>query len=177
MSANFFEMVRGALAAPDLALTGRLANILVLSDVEPGDNVVVQAAKTREHLLLYLAVLRAGAVYVPVDAGVPLPELEPVIAAARPKVVVCDPAQRDGLAPIAEKCGVSAVQTLDAHGAGMLTESAAKAPSEFADVPREEVDLASVYGGTKLTHRELAARGKALINEGSWLDVLTQRRN
>jgi malonyl-CoA/methylmalonyl-CoA synthetase len=187
MSANVFELVRRACATPDkhfveaegrrftcgdaLAWTGRLANILVLSDVEPGDTVAVQAEKTPEHLLLYLAVLRAGAVYLPLDASLPLNELDNVLGAAKPKLVVCDPARRDALALIAEKHRVSAVQTLDANGGGLLMQAAAKAPSEFADVPRESDDVA-VARPAKLTHGELTARAKPLIVEGRFMQLL-----
>jgi malonyl-CoA/methylmalonyl-CoA synthetase len=187
MSANVFELVRRACAAPDklfveaegrrftcgdaLAWTGRLANILVLSDVEPGDAVAVQAEKTPEHLLLYFAVLRAGAIYVPLDTGLTPAQLDDVLADAKPKLVVCDPVRRDVVAPVAEKHRVSAVQTLDARGARLLMQAAAKAPSEFADVPRESDDVAIVRPA-KLTHGELAARAKPLIAEGRFMQLL-----
>ncbi|MGH6783059.1 MAG: AMP-binding protein [Sphingomicrobium sp.] len=189
MSASLFDLIR--LSSPDrifcetadgkpltyggvLAWTGRLANILVLSAVEPGDRVVVQVDKAAENLLLYLAVLRAGAVYVPLDTAYSLRELEYFIGALAPKLVVCDPARRDALAAIAERHGVSAVETLDAQGGGMLMEAAAKAPADFADVPREDDDPAAILftsgkGGlprrATLSHRDLASQARLPVDD------------
>ncbi len=75
----------------------QIANVLVLSGVEPGDRVAVQVEKTVENLLLYLAVLRAGAVYLPLNTAYTLAELDYFIGDAEPKLVVCDPAKREGL--------------------------------------------------------------------------------
>lgn len=196
MSANLFESVRRACITPDkslieadgrrftgrdmLELTGRLANILVLSGVEPDDRVLVQAEPSPEHVLLFLAVLRAGAVYLAVDR---LAELDDIVAEAAPKLAVCHPSMREMLAPLAEKHAVAAVQTLDAHGGGMLMTAASKAPTEFADVPREELDLAAIfYGGdddraARFTHGELAVRAKPLIEAGQFTALLTLGRN
>jgi malonyl-CoA/methylmalonyl-CoA synthetase len=186
MSANCFELVRRACATPDkllieskgrrftcrdtLLLTGRLANILVLSGVEPDDRVLVQTEATPEHVMLFLAVLRAGAVYASADKIDTLGKLDA-------KIVVCPSSMRDTLSPLAEQHG-AAVQTLDASGGGTLMEATSKAPSEFADVPREENDLAAIFHGRKddralrLTHSDLAARAKPLIDGGQLTQLL-----
>ena len=149
--------------------TGQLANVLVLRGVEPGDRVAVQVEKTVENLLLYLACLRAGAVYLPLNTAYTLAELDYFIGDAEPKLVVCDPAKRDGLAEIASKRGVAAVETLDAKGQGCLIDAAGKAPKDFADVPREDDDLAAILytsgttgrsKGAMLTHDNLASNAR-----------------
>jgi malonyl-CoA/methylmalonyl-CoA synthetase len=199
MSANLFELVRGACTELDkilvesdrrrftcrdtLLLTGRLANILVLSGVEPDDRVVVQAEPSPEHVMLFLAVLRAGAVYLSVDKVNALGKLDDLFAEAAPKLVVCPPSMREQLAPLAEKHAVSAVQTIDARGGGMLIDAAGKAPSEFADVPREEKDLATIFyvvedgRAVRHTHGELSARAKALIDAGRFMQLLALAQN
>jgi malonyl-CoA/methylmalonyl-CoA synthetase len=191
MSANCFALVRRACATPDkpliesqgrrftcrdtLLLTGRLANILVLNGVEPDDRVLVQPEPTPEHVMLFLAVLRAGGVYVSVDKIDALEKLDA-------KVVVCPSSMRDTLSPLAEQ-HVAAVQTLDASGGGMLMEAASKAPSDFADVPREENDLAAIFHvledgrAARLTHGELSARAKTLIDEGRLIQLVTFGQN
>jgi malonyl-CoA/methylmalonyl-CoA synthetase len=193
MSANVFELVRRACTASDkillesegrrftcrdtVALTGRMANILVLSGVEPDDRVAVETEPAPEHLMLFLAVLRAGAVYVAVDKSAKLDDL---FAETAPKLVVCQPAKRERLAPLAEKHAVSAVQTLDGRGGGMLMDAAAKAPSEFADVPREAEDLAAIFCSAgdgraiRLNHGELSARARVLIDDGRLLQLLSE---
>src|SRR5262245_49739375 len=139
---NLFELIRGRITDPArtflirpdgstlsygemLDRTGQIANVLVLAGVEPRDRVAVQVEKTGENLLLYLAVLRAGAAYLPLNTAYTLAELDYFIGDAEPKLVVCDPAKRDGLLEIAKKRGAS-VETLDAKGQGSLTDAAKK---------------------------------------------------
>ena len=80
-----------------LDLSGRLANTLVLRGVEPGDRVAAQVEKSPQALILYLAVLRAGAVYLPLNTAYTLAELEYFLGDAEPRLVVCDPQTRAGL--------------------------------------------------------------------------------
>jgi malonyl-CoA/methylmalonyl-CoA synthetase len=188
MSGNLFDLIRSRVPSPDkilleladgrqlsysdaLAWSGRLANILVLRGVEPGDRVAAQVEKSPEALILYLAVLRAGAVYLPLNTAYTLAELEYFLSDAEPKVVVCDPNKRAGVEAIAEKCGVAAVETLDAAGRGSLGAAAAGAPADFADVPRNQTDLAAILyasgttgrsKGAMMTHRNLASNATTL---------------
>jgi malonyl-CoA/methylmalonyl-CoA synthetase len=185
---NLFETIRSRIASPArlfivkadgttlsygdmLERTAQLANALVLAGVEPGDRVAAQVEKTVENLLLYLATLRVGAVYLPLNTAYTLNELDYFIGDAEPRLVVCDPAKRDGLAEIGSKRGVASVETLDANGRGSLIDAAAKAPTDFADVPRADDDLAAILytsgttgrsKGAMLTHRNLASNAETL---------------
>jgi malonyl-CoA/methylmalonyl-CoA synthetase len=188
MSGNLFDLIRSRVRSPDKALleladgrqlsygdalawSGRLANILVLRGVEPGDRMAVQVEKSPEALILYLAALRTGAVYLPLNTAYTLAELEYFLADAEPKVVVCDPRKRAGVEALARKCGVAAVETLDASGRGSLGAAAAGAPADFPDVPRKQSDLAAILytsgttgrsKGAMMTHRNLAANATTL---------------
>jgi malonyl-CoA/methylmalonyl-CoA synthetase len=151
--------------------SGQLANVLVLAGVEPGDRVAVQVEKTVENLLLYLATLRAGAVYLPLNTAYTLTELDYFIGDAEPKLVVCDPSRRDGVAEIARKRGVASVETLNPKGQGSLIDHASRAPKDFADVPRDDDDLAAILytsgttgrsKGAMLTHRNLSSNAETL---------------
>jgi malonyl-CoA/methylmalonyl-CoA synthetase len=185
---NLFETIRSRIASPAhsfiikgdgttlsygdmLDRTGQLANALVLAGVEPGDRVAVQVEKSVENFLVYLATLRAGAVYLPLNTAYTLAELDYFIGDAEPRLVVCDPAKRDGLADIAKTRGVASVETLDAKGQGGLVEAAGKAPKAFADVPRGDDDLAAILytsgttgrsKGAMLTHRNLSSNAETL---------------
>ena len=185
---NLFDLIRARIPAPSklfletedvrltyadmLDRTAQIANVLVLSGVEPGDRVAVQVEKTPENLLLYLASLRAGAVYLPLNTAYTLTELDYFIGDSEPRLIVCDPARREGLTAIAKQHGVRAVETLDARGRGSLIDGAAKAPKDFADVPREDDDLAAILytsgttgrsKGAMLTHRNLASNAQTLM--------------
>src|SRR5437868_5389111 len=155
-----------------IARTGQMANILVNSGVKPGDRVAAQTEKSVPGLVLYLAALRAGAVYLPLNTAYTLNELEYFITDAEPSLVVCDPWKAEGIGAIASKVGAK-VETLDANGNGSLTDRADKAKAEFEMVPRANNDLAAILytsgttgrsKGAMLTHRNLAANGLALVD-------------
>ncbi len=190
MSGNLFDLIRSRVPSPEktfietpdggrigygdlLARSGRIANVLVLRGVSPGDRVAVQVEKSPENLMLYLACLRAGAVYLPLNTAYTLAELEYFIGDAEPTLIVCDPGKREGIAEIAARHGSPAVDTLDADGRGSLTEDAERAPADFADVPREEDDLAAILytsgttgrsKGAMLTHRNLSSNALTLVD-------------
>jgi malonyl-CoA/methylmalonyl-CoA synthetase len=188
MSGNLFDLIRERIPRPDapfletadgrvwtygdmLARTGQIANVLTLRGVEPGDRVAVQTEKSAEAIMLYLAALRAGAVYLPLNTAYTLAELDYFIGDAEPRLIVCDPVKHDGIRELAQKHGIEAVDTLDAKGQGSLTADADKAPANFADVPREADDLAAILytsgttgrsKGAMLTHRNLSSNALAL---------------
>ncbi len=86
-----------------IAQSGRIANHLVARGVKTGDRVAVQAEKSVAALVLYLATVRAGAVYLPLNTAYTLNELDYFIGDAEPSLVVCDPSKADGIAAIAAK--------------------------------------------------------------------------
>src|SRR5213076_1244189 len=104
--------------------------------------VAAQTEKSVPGLVLYLAAVRAGAVYLPLNTAYTLNELEYFITDAEPSLVVCDPSKAQGIGTIAAKVGAR-VETLGADGTGSLTEAAATAPSEFATVARGDDYLAA----------------------------------
>ena len=101
--------------------------------VKTGDRVAAQTEKSVPGLVLYLATVRAGAVYLPLNTAYTLNELEYFITDAEPSLVVCDPSKAEGIGAIAAKVGAK-VETLGPDGKGSLTEAAATAKPEFATV-------------------------------------------
>src|SRR3982074_964202 len=59
-----------------IARAGPMANVLVARGVKPGDRVAAQTEKSVPALVLYLATVRAGAVYLPLNTAYTLNELE-----------------------------------------------------------------------------------------------------
>lgn len=104
-------------------ITARYADLLASEGVAKGDFVAGILEKSPEAVLLYLAVCRLGAVYVPVHIGLTDGEVSHILSDARPKLVVCDPT-RNGVASAA----ACSVLTLDAGGAGTLPERSATVP-------------------------------------------------
>jgi malonyl-CoA/methylmalonyl-CoA synthetase len=155
-----------------IAFSGRLANVLAARGVKPGDRVAVQVEKSVPNLALYLATVRAGAVYLPLNPAYTLNELDYFITDAEPALVVCDPSKADGLAAIAAKVGAR-IETLDAGGKGSLTEAAMAAQPEFDTVTRANDDLAAILytsgttgrsKGAMLTHDNLASNAYSLVD-------------
>ncbi|WP_026607870.1 malonate--CoA ligase [Methylocapsa acidiphila] len=154
-----------------LAQSARVASALVAHGVSPGDRVAALAEKSPEALLLYLGTIRAGAIFLPLNPAFTDAELAYFLADAVPRLVVCDPARRDSLAEVATKANVAALLTLGADGRGSLTDAAAAASAEFADVARAPDDLAAILytsgttgraKGAMLTHANLASNAESL---------------
>ena len=188
MTGNLFSIIRQGISdtsapfivSPDggtltygqaFAQAGRLGNFLAARGVRSGDRVAAQVEKSPEALMLYLACLRAGAVYLPLNTAYTLTELEYFLGDAAPALVVCDPARRNDIAPLAEKLGIGAVETLAADGSGSLTDGASKNAEDFTDVPRSTDDLAAFLytsgttgrsKGAMLTHGNLGSNASVL---------------
>jgi malonyl-CoA/methylmalonyl-CoA synthetase len=136
--------------------------------VRPGDRVLVQVEKSLANLLLYLATLRAGAVYVPLNTGYTLAELGYFIADAQPVLVVCDPKAKSQVETIAQSATVT---TLGGDGRGQIAEIADAHQHVTAPADRGPEDLAAICytsgttgrsKGAMLTHRALGANAETL---------------
>jgi malonyl-CoA/methylmalonyl-CoA synthetase len=161
-----------------IAQAGRIANVLAASGVKPGDRVAAQTEKSVPGLVLYLATVRAGAVYLPLNTAYTLNELEYFLTDAEPSLVVCDPAKAEGIGAIAAKIRAR-VMTLGADGKGSLTEAAAKATPKFSTVARANDDLAAILytsgttgrsKGAMLTHDNLASNSFSLVDYWRFTD-------
>src|SRR4051794_39469712 len=155
-----------------IARAGQTANVLFARGVSPGDRVAAQTKKSVPGLVLYLATVRAGAVYLPLNTAYTLNELEYFITDAEPSLVVCDPSKSEGIGAIARKTGAK-VETLGADGKGSLTAAAAEARAEFETVGRANDDLAAILytsgttgrsKGAMLTHDNLASNSLSLVD-------------
>ncbi|WP_414903022.1 malonate--CoA ligase [Sphingomonas flavalba] len=152
------------------AASGRLANRLVALGVGPDDRIAVQVAKSAEAVMLYLASLRVGAVYLPLNDGYTPAEVSYFLNDARPRLLVVDPAAEAQAMALAGEAG-AAVATLDADGGGSLTAGIERMSADFTDVVRTGGDLAAILytsgttgrsKGAMLTHRNLLSNAEAL---------------
>jgi malonyl-CoA/methylmalonyl-CoA synthetase len=157
-----------------VARAGQMANVLVSRGVKTGDRVAAQTEKSVSGLVLYLATVRAGAIYLPLNIAYTLNELDYFITDAEPSLVVCDPSKAEGIATIAAKVGAK-VETLGPDGKGSLTDAADQASTAFATVMRGNDDLAAILytsgttgrsKGAMLSHDNLASNSRSLV--GYW---------
>src|SRR5689334_14964366 len=155
------------------ALSGRIANHLAAIGVGPNHRVAAKVEKSVEAVALYLATLRAGAVYLPLNTAYTSAEAEYFIRDAQPTLIVCDPREEADLRAIAAKAG-GVVETLDHQGEGSLIDSAAALSADFATVAREKDDLAAILytsgttgrsKGAMLTHGNLVSNAVTLVEQ------------
>jgi malonyl-CoA/methylmalonyl-CoA synthetase len=161
-----------------ISRAGQMANVLVGRGVKAGDRVAAQTEKSVLGLVLYLATVRAGAVYLPLNTAYTLNELEYFITDAEPSLVVCDPSKAQGIGAIAAKVSAK-VETLGPDGKGSLTDAAEKAMPEFETVARADDDLAAILytsgttgrsKGAMLTHDNLASNSLSLVDYWRFTD-------
>jgi len=139
-----------------LARSGRFANCLAATGVRPGNRVAVQVEKSANALLLYLACLRVGAVYLPLNPAYTRAELEYFLSDAEPKLVVAAPASEDAV------CGLAGDRTNiltlsdDGSGGSFLAQANGHA-GVFDDVSRAANDLAAILYTSGTTGRPKGA--------------------
>ncbi|MFG6157640.1 malonyl-CoA synthase [Halomonas sp. 1390] len=158
--------------AEALAATERLAGALTALGVTPGDRVAVQVDKSPETILLYLATLRIGGVYLPLNTGYTGDEIHYFLADAEPALFVCRPENLDAARGIAADTGCPQVATLGTQGDGSLMEQAERATPCDDIVERDANDLAAILytsgttgrsKGAMLTHRNLGSNAATLV--------------
>jgi malonyl-CoA/methylmalonyl-CoA synthetase len=148
--------------------SAKLAHALLRAGCTPGDRVAVQADKHWQVIALYLACLRAGLVYLPLNSAYQKGELQFFFDDAKPRVIVCRP---ETLGTVATIAGRGTVLTLDAQG-GELLDRARDESTRFDTIVSRADDVAALLytsgttgraKGASLTHRNLASNALALV--------------
>ncbi len=150
----------------------RFAAALMQRGVAPGDRVAVQVDKSVEAIVLYIACLRMGAVYVPINVANTAKEVEYFLRDSQPCVAVIRPADRAMLEPPASRAAVRHVETLGMDGDGSLHELVRRAAVQTelprsigADSPAAIVYTSGTTGRSKgaiLTRANLASNAAVL---------------
>jgi len=187
MTANLFAALsagkpaaKPALILPDgqtlsygtvFARAGQMANRLVALGVVPGDRIAVQVDKSAEALILYLASLRAGAVYLPLNTAYTGTEIAYFLGDAEPRLFVVAPRAADDAAPLAEAAGATLATLGDDGRDGTLLAGLDALPARFDDVARAPDDLAAILytsgttgrsKGAMLSHANLLSNARTL---------------
>lgn len=161
--------------------TAKLANLLASSDLPAGSRIAAQVEKSPEALMLYLATIRAGFVYLPLNTAYRASEMEYFINDATPAVVVCSPQNFGWVSQLAFKAGTAHVFTLDeprsGKNSGSLLSRAATQRDTFKTVEKNPDDLAGILytsgttgrsKGAMLTHHNLASNIQTLQTYWQW---------
>ena len=124
--------------------TAMMANLLVSLKLPAGARVAVQVEKSVEAMMLYLATLRAGYVFLPLNTAYQSAEIDYFIGNAEPSVVVCTGKNFGWVSKIAFKAGTQNVFTLNDDRTGSLLERAAHCSDQHPVAVSGPDDLASI---------------------------------
>lgn len=157
--------------------TAMLANLLESLELPQGARVAVQTEKSVEALMLYLAVLRAGLVYLPLNTAYQSAEIEYFVGNAEPSVVVCSGKNFGWVSRIAFKAGTAHVFTLNDDRSGSLLQRAAVHSDLHTPAQRGADDLAAILytsgttgrsKGAMLSHGNLSSNARVLKDYWGW---------
>ena len=151
-------------------LVNKLARALIASGLKTGDRVAVQAAKSNTQLALYVATIKAGGVYLPLNTSYTAHELDYFISNAQARLVVVDEKAKQAVTPMAEAQRANLL-TLNADESGTLPALAEQQAAQFEAVARGSEDLAAILytsgttgrsKGAQLCHRNLHSNTEVL---------------
>jgi malonyl-CoA/methylmalonyl-CoA synthetase len=155
-----------------LDLADRTAHALVALGVKPGDRVAVHAEKSPQALALYVACIKAGIVFLPLNTAYTPKELAYFVGDSGAALFVCDPDEQAAMAPIAAEAGAM-LHSMGPNGQGSLCDLVARQPGTgFAAVARDADDLAAFLytsgttgrsKGAMLTQKNLLSNAQALV--------------
>ncbi len=172
--------------------TAMLANLLASLDLhgrtlDDGSYlppvVAAHTDKSVEALLLYLATLRAGMVYLPLNPAYRQAEMDYFLGDARPAVLVCAPGDFTWLSRLAFQQSVRHVFTLGDDRTGTLLERASAHSDTYRPEAIESTSLCAILytsgttgrsKGALLSHGNLLSNARTLIKHWAWqpTDVL-----
>jgi malonyl-CoA/methylmalonyl-CoA synthetase len=163
--------------------TAMMANLLRSLGLPEGSRIAVQVEKSVEAMMLYLATLRAGYVFLPLNTAYQSAEIEYFIGNAEPAVVVCSPKNFGWVSRIAFQAGTKNVFTLGDDRTGSLLDRAAQHSDRHEIAVAGEDDLAAILytsgttgrsKGAMLTHGNLLSNAQVLKKYWGWVpgDVL-----
>ena len=187
MSGNLFSTIEASITDPAMVFiktpdgkiysycdmlerTAQYANALRALGVTVGDRVAVQLDKSSDVLFLYLACLRLGAVYLPLNSDYTISEVAYFLGDAKPILAVCTEQNKQTFDTVAADAGVKQVRVLNSDGTGSLPTLTAISSKSFSTAAMDKDDLAAILYTSGTTGR---SKGAMLSHENLRSNALT----
>ena len=177
LNARFAELADGrSYSYKDaLGMSAQLANALRDFGAMPGDRIAVQVRKSIEAVSLYLACLRSGTVFLPLNTAYTPHEVQYFLTDSEAMLFVCDPDREEALKNVAQESG-TLMKTLgivgsDGSGSGSLNAKAGTKVNTFENIECGPDALAAILytsgttgrsKGAMLSHENLLSNARTL---------------
>lgn len=158
--------------------TAMMANLLASLHLEAGSRIAVQVEKSVEAMLLYLATLRAGYIFIPLNTAYQSAEIEYFLGDASPAVIVCSPENQGWITSIAAKQkNKPFIFTLGIDRTGTLLSESAQHTDRYPTANSKDDDIAAILytsgttgrsKGAMLTHENMYSNAKVLQDYWHW---------
>ena len=153
--------------------TARYANFLIGLGLKAGDRVAVQAEKSPQAVFVYLASLRAGLCYLPLNNAYQQGEIRYFLGDAEPAVAICSPQNLEWFSALCKDAKVPHTFTLDQNGTGSFADAASSSSTEFVTANSTANDRAVIIytsgttgrsKGAMVTHGNLTSNAQVLCD-------------
>jgi fatty-acyl-CoA synthase len=145
---DLFSERRFTYAQFDTRISRLAAHLRDRLNIARGDRVAVLAHNTTDTLEVQFACGRLGAVFLPLNTRLTVPELQFIVADAAPKLMIHDADLNETARTVAGLCDVAAALALGPGGAYESAIAAARPLDNFEDVALDDISTIMYTSGT-----------------------------
>src|SRR6266567_3923499 len=139
---------RWSYAAFDARISRLAAYLRDRLKVARGERVAVLALNTTDTLEVQFACFRIGAVFLPLNTRLTVPELQFIVGDASPKVMIHDADLAEVALTVAKLCNVSSALLLGVDGSYEAAIASSKPLDRFEDVTHDDISTIMYTSGT-----------------------------